>query len=429
MSDWAEIEFGDLFDTIYRYPTYYGIEYADKGVKEVRGELLSLTGRIDDACRYISYSTATHFPKVQLKEDDIVISVRGTLGKIGFVDSQYAGAVITANLLRLSPNRNIVEAKWLLQLMIGEHFKTQLELASSQTTIKTIQVPQLTRIRISLPPRRDQKKIAKVLSTIDRIIEKTEALIHKYQQIKTGLMHDLFTRGVTADGKLRPPRKQAPELYKETPIGWIPKDWGVKRLHDILKNSGGYLQTGPFGSQLHSHEYTHEGVPVVMPQNINDGKIDDSDIARIPEKRAQILNKHRMKVCDIVIARRGDLSRSAAIYENEKGWVCGTGCFLLRLISDNLDSRFFSYIYQHDIIQRQIEGLAVGTTMQSLNNSVMNALYFPFIEKKEQDHISSRLESVECQINSLIKQQNKLKKQKSGLMHDLLTGKVQVSVN
>ena len=70
-----------------------------------------------------------------------------------------------------------------------------------------------------------QEKIARILQTIDQTIEKTEALIEKYQHIKAGLMHDLFTRGIGADGKLRPPHEQAPELYQQTPIGWIPKEW------------------------------------------------------------------------------------------------------------------------------------------------------------------------------------------------------------
>ncbi len=73
------------------------------------------------------------------------------------------------------------------------------------------------------PPQ--QRRIAEILSTLDETIEQTEALIAKYQQIKAGLMHDLFTRGVTPDGKLRPTRAEAPQLYKESPLGWIPKEW------------------------------------------------------------------------------------------------------------------------------------------------------------------------------------------------------------
>ena len=58
----------------------------------------------------------------------------------------------------------------------------------------------------------------------------TKALIEKYQHIKAGLIHDLFTRGIGADGNLRPLREQAPELYQETLIGWIPKQWSTEKL-------------------------------------------------------------------------------------------------------------------------------------------------------------------------------------------------------
>ncbi len=60
---------------------------------------------------------------------------------------------------------------------------------------------------------------------MDRTIEQTESLIAKQQRIKTGLMQDFVTRGVTPDGRLRPTRAEAPHLYKESPLGWIPKEW------------------------------------------------------------------------------------------------------------------------------------------------------------------------------------------------------------
>lgn len=273
---------------------------------------------------------------------------------------------------------------------------------------------------------KEQAAIANVLEAVHVAIENTKALIAKYQQIRAGLMHDLFTRGVTADGNLRPPREQAPELYQATPIGWIPKEWDCRKLGKILHESGGYLQTGPFGSQLHAHEYTHDGIPVVMPQDIDDGKIFTHAIARIPESRAKFLARHRVKLGDIIIARRGELSRAAAISQGEIGWVCGTGCFLLRLSGSRLDPQFFSYAYRHDIIQRQIEGLAVGSTMPSLNNSVMNSLYFPYLSKDEQHRISERLETQDVALLLLVREKEKLVKQKHGLMHDLLTGEVRV---
>ena len=165
-----------------------------------------------------------------------------------------------------------------------------------------------------------------------------------------------------------------------------------------------------------------------MPQDIEDGKIFTHAIARIPESRAQILARHRVKLGDIIIARRGELSRAAAISHRELGWVCGTGCFLLRLSGSKLDPRFFSYTYRHDIVQRQIEGLAVGSTMPSLNNSVMSSLYFPYLTEDEQHRISDHLETQDKALLSLKCENEKLEKQKTGLMHDLLTGRVRVPV-
>ncbi|MBE0499995.1 MAG: restriction endonuclease subunit S, partial [Desulfuromonadales bacterium] len=212
----------------------------------------------------------------------------------------------------------------------------------------------------------------------------------------------------------------------ESPLGWIPKEWEVEKLGEILRRCGGYLQTGPFGSQLHAHEYQVEGIPVVMPQDINDGLIGTEQIARIHEVRAEQLSRHRMRIGDIVIARRGDLSRAAAISESEQGWVCGTGCFLLRLGQSALTADFAAQIYRQDFVQRQIAGRAVGTTMPSLNNSVMAGLFFPFCDEDEQARIVERLKGVEQNIRVLNECLLVSCQTKHGLMHDLLTGHVRV---
>lgn len=304
--------------------------------------------------------------------------------------------------------------------------------AVTDTAVKgaTLNKKTLAKLILRLPTDPDcQAKIADILASIDEGIEHTCTLIEKYQQIKVGLMHDLFTRGIGADGKLRPPRKQAPDLYQETPIGWIPKEWEAHTLNFLLARDGGYLQTGPFGSQLHSHEYTEEGIPVVMPQDISEVTIGESNIARIPEKRAQSLLKHRMQVGDIIIARRGELSRAAAISAQEKCWVCGTGCFLLRLGSSRMNAKFIALAYRHPVVQRQVEGLAVGSTMPSLNNEIMGKLLFPDINPTEQSLIAERVSVVENRLASLNAELAKLHLKKQGLMQDLLTGKVEVTPN
>lgn len=99
------------------------------------------------------------------------------------------------------------------------------------------------RIAFPLPVPYEQHKIAKILTTVDNLIEKTQALIDKYQAIKQGMMHDLFTRGVDEHGQLRPSYEDAPHLYKDSALGWIPREWEVRTL-GALSISG--LKNGYF---------------------------------------------------------------------------------------------------------------------------------------------------------------------------------------
>ena len=378
-------------------------------------------------CSAISPDRVSSYTSIQ--SGDVVFAGSGeTFGEIGKAATYcndgeaYAGA----DTIIFRPKPGLVP-HFVGYAVNGEHANSYKSKMAQGSSVIHISAEHLSRLVLRLPPFAQQQRIAEILSTVDDAIEHTKALIAKTQQIKAGLMHDLFTRGVTPDGQLRPPREEAPQLYKESPLGWIPKEWDVEELGQILNRHGGYLQTGPFGSQLHASEYQSEGVPVVMPQDINGGRISRANIVRISEDRANDLSRHRMRLGDIVIARRGELSRAAAVSKREKGWLCGTGCFLLRLGNSKLRTEFASYVYRQDFVQRQIAGRAVGTTMPSLNNSVMSQLAFPFCSSKEQLLIVERLNAVEHQRSTLASELGSARKVKSGLMHDLLTGRVRVA--
>lgn len=98
----------------------------------------------------------------------------------------------------------------------------------------------------------------------------------------------------------------------------VPEGWKLITLGDACLPKSG-LQTGPFGSQLHAHEYVSDGVPVVMPRDLDSGRIMDVQIARVPQEKADALAKHKLKVSDIVFARRGDIGRYAVVSEDEEG--------------------------------------------------------------------------------------------------------------
>jgi len=285
----------------------------------------------------------------------------------------------------------------------------------------------LEAVPIDLPPINEQQRISNILDTLDTAIRETEALIDKFKAVKQGLLHDLLTRGIDANGQLRPPQNEAPQLYKESPLGWIPREWEEVTLGEISSRAGGLLQTGPFGSQLHAHEYVADGIPVIMPQDMVNSELSIESIARITLRKAVVLSRHRVRPNDLVFSRRGDLSRCVAIEDTHEGWLCGTGCLLARLPAGEINGYWLSLVYQQRGVQSQVMGRAVGSTMANLNTSILAAITIARPDIAEQDEIARRLKSVGQRIASEERLLAKMKLEKTGLMDDLLTGRIRVT--
>lgn len=269
----------------------------------------------------------------------------------------------------------------------------------------------------------EQQKIVHILQTIDQAIEKTEQLIEKYQQIKAGLMHDLFTRGIGADGKLRPPREQAPELYQETPIGWIPKDWALRTCEDVCERIIDCKNRTP--------PITPDGFPVIRTPNVRNGEFVDAELVYTDLSSYEIWTaRGKPKPGDIVITREAPVGEVCKIPERHFQACLGQRMMLYRTNPENIEADFFLYALQSVPIQNRLDLISGGSTVGHVRVGDIRSLWmFVPDSRVEQNLIANMLNSVvrklECQRESLYK----LQKQKSGLMHDLLTGKVPVSVD
>lgn len=349
----------------------------------------------------------------------ILYSIYATLGvpRINLTEVATNQAI-----LALIPNPEEVKTDYLFYYL--SYFQDQIYQLSAQTTQSNLSAKIVKNFLIPLFDLNAQQAIAEVLTAVDQAITQTETLIAKYQRIKTGLMQDLLTRGIDENGNLRDP---ATHEFKDSSLGQVPKEWEVVTLGEVVAKSRGTIQTGPFGSQLHAHEYTPEGMPVIMPQNIlADGSIDFQQIARIPPDRANDLKRHFVKNNDIVFARRGDLSRCVPIHRDNIG-LCGTGCLLVRIPEDFLSATWLSFVYRHEKCQRQIAAQAVGSTMVNLNTQLLANLIITKPSVEEQRKISAKIKQLDTLIDLEMARFDKLKKVKTGLMQDLLTGKVSVA--
>ncbi len=198
----------------------------------------------------------------------------------------------------------------------------------------------------------------------------------------------------------------------------IPNDWKIMSLGEICSN---HLQTGPFGSQLHSHEYVENGIPVLMPKDLNDYRADLSSAAKITPEKANDLKKHILKKGDLLFSRRGDVARFALIDEKSEGSICGTGCLKARP-NENHSSKFLAHFLQKDSVKQWLEQNAVGQTMPNMNTEILREL--PLISassRKEEEKIALILSTWDKVIETVEKLVANSQQQKKALMQQLLT--------
>ena len=180
-------------------------------------------------------------------------------------------------------------------------------------------------------------------------------------------------------------------------------EWKATTLGELCAAQEGSIQTGPFGSQLHASDYVADGVPVVMPANIDvDGQVSEQGIARIREEDAIRLSQHRLKVGDIVFSRRGDVTRNALAKSNQVGWLCGTGCLKVRTGNGAVaDASFLSYALRTPDAKAWLVRHAVGATMPNLNTGILSGIPLVLPPLAEQRSITAILSALDDRITLL----------------------------
>ena len=160
----------------------------------------------------------------------------------------------------------------------------------------------------------------------------------------------------------------------------------VVGLGDAVREDGGVLQTGPFGSQLKQAEYADEGVPVIMPKDIRNGEVVTETVARVPEEKADRLSRHRIAINGIVLPRRGEVTKRAFIGEQQAGWLCGSGCIKIETTGLRVWPKYLYYFLGAPGSIEWLERNAVGSTMSNLSAEIVSRfpIRLPTIDVQEE---------------------------------------------
>lgn len=264
-------------------------------------------------------------------------------------------------------------------------------IASMEGTSGRQRVPHeaVSRFRLRLPQIEEQRAVARILGAFDDKIELNRRMNDTLEAMARAIFHSWFVDfdpvRAMAGGESPDSISQRlgithqllslfPSDFVDSDHGVVPEGWRHSTLAEQAKQHGGFIQTGPFGSQLHASDYVDEGIPVVMPQDMVNRRVSVSKAARVSEDMAQRLSRHALQPGDVVYSRRGDVERHALVSEREAGWLCGTGCLLVRLGPGWTSQAYLSEALDLPATREWLVRHAVGATMPNLNTSILGAV-------------------------------------------------------
>ena len=397
MSEWIEMKVGDLVAGVRNAlvggpfgSNLVSKDYVPQGVPVIRGTNMG-SRWVGGEFAYVTPEKAQSLSANTARPGDIVFTQRGTLGQVALVPQQpFETYVISQSQMKLTVDETKADPLFLYYLFASPTQQEYIRQNAIQVGVPHTNLGILRDTPVTLPKSvQVQKQIARVLGCLDDKIElncrMNETLEATARAIFQSWFIDFDPVRAKAGGETPESICQrlglAPELlalfpddFEDAFDGVIPAGWTQSTLGDQAKEHGGFIQTGPFGSQLHASDYVDEGIPVVMPQDMVNRRVSVSKVARVSEDMAQRLSRHALQPGDVVYSRRGDVERHALVSEREAGWLCGTGCLLVRLGAGWSSQAYLSEALDLPATREWLVRHAVGATMPNLNTSILGAV-------------------------------------------------------
>ena len=391
-------------------------DYVDKGIPVLQGG--NITGnRVSlNGLRFVTKQKAHELRRSLVKVGDLLVVKIGSIGYAAIIDNlgDFDFALIPANLLKSTFDNVKTDTRFILHYLTSEFGARDLNDLTGRTAQPAISLSKFKDLQIPAPPLSEQHRIAEILDTIDEAIQKTEALISKLKAMKQGLLHDLLTRGLDETGKLRDP-KTHPEQFKDSPLGGIPKEWEPVHLLDLISIPNG---------QVDPKQKPYCYWPLIAPDHI------ESDTGRLlclktAIEQGAISGKYAFKPGDVLYSKIRPYLRKAVIADRQG--LCSADMYPLQS-GPSLVPRFLLDVILGEHFSRFATSVSERSGFPKINRKELGEYRLALPPRDEQLKIASIMDSHDTRIRTEEQYRDKLKLQKKGLMHDLLTGKVRVKV-
>jgi len=376
----------DFLKLLYRYPTFYNLQYYSTGVLVLKGGDITSDGFIQNQSQdYISPDDAERFPKTILKEGDLVFSVRGYVGKVGIVDKKYDGSIISANLIRAELKNISSYFVWIfLNSKYGINQINQVKMITAQETIiaddiKNFLIPEVNR--------NQQLQVENFARQAITEVRKSESL---YSQAENLLLEELGLKDFKVEEDLsyvvnlsdiKSAHRADAEYFQpkyDKLISKIKKH-KVKLLNDLVLMKKGI--------EIGSAQYQEKGKLFIRVSNLSKQGTIEKDQKYLSEELYQKLKKDfEPKVGEILLTKDATPGIAYNLKEPIKGIIAGG---ILRLkIKEKIEPEYLALVINSIIGQAQTERDTGGSVIIHWRPEQIKNCLIPVLSKSAQQKIA-----------------------------------------
>lgn len=335
-------------------------------------------------------------------------------------DSEREDVVFDSHLIRVRPNTEILEPRYLYLNCIAKHSRTALIAEAKTATMTTIDQGAINRCPVLVPPKKEQTAIANALSDVDALISELEKLIAKKQAIKTATMQQLLT------GRTRLPQfalrdDGTPKGTKSSELGEIPEDWEVVAMGDLGSTYGGL-------SGKSKQDFGHGNSLYVPFTNVMANVVVDVDnLEKVDVREAQ----NNLALGDLLFNGSSETPEevcfSALVSADIRKLYLNSFCFGFRSNQKNAYlPLYLAYWFRSEVGRAAVLVMAQGSTRYNISKSQFMKLTIVLPDTEEQTAIATILSDMDEEIQALEQRLSKTRQIKQGMMQELLTGKTRL---
>lgn len=368
---------------------------------------------------YISEDKYNELSSFQVEENDILITTRGSIGKICQVPEGYKKGIIHPCIIKFRIDDDLFIYPLIEKIFNWTDLMVkQLSKMSNSTTIDVVYSYNLKNLNLILAPLLEQQSIANHLDTkcaeIDNLISLQEEMIAELKAYKQSVITEAVCKGLD---------KNVP--MKDSGVEWIgeiPKDWEIKKLKHII--------AAPllYGANESGIPYEENLPRYIRITDISDNNL-RNDIPQLSLTETQA-SGFLLEDKDILFARSGGTVGKSFIFRQKYG-RCAFAGYLIKASINTENSADFIYYYTLSTAYDEWKSkVFIQSTIQNIGANKYALLDISIPPLSEQQTIANYLDKKCANIDQLIsiKQQkaDELKEYKKSMIYEYVTGKKEV---